>query len=230
MDPAGYVHPITLNLYTVGSGTPPALGTNIATVTQNFLIPWRPVADPTCTTPTAWRANDGNCYNGFAFTIVFDLRSLNLTLPDQLIFGIAYNTNTWGYQPIGQPGPYESLNVGTANVGGVGIPPYIGTDVEPDAVFWNTSYGPFYADGGAGGVGIFRRDTGWTDYSPAVEFTAFTVATTKDGCKKEGWRSLSRSDGSPFRNQGDCVSWVNNPNHPIKGGGKGPKAHLLLDD
>jgi hypothetical protein len=175
-------------------------------------------------------ASDGKCYNGFAFTIMFDLRSLALTLPDGLIYGIAYNTNTWGYAPIGLPGPYESLNVGTANAGGEGIAPYIGTDPEPDALFWNTSYGPFYADGGAGGVGIFRRDTGWSDYSPAVEFTAFTVAATKNACKKNGWQSLSRSDGSPFRNQGDCVSWVNNPDHPISSGVQGPKAYLLSEE
>ena len=44
-----------------------------------------------------------------------------LTLPDEFVFGVAFNTNSWGYNPIGQPGPYESLNVGTANVGGVNI-------------------------------------------------------------------------------------------------------------
>jgi hypothetical protein len=126
-----------------------------------------------------------------------------------LIFGVAYNTNTWGYHPIGLPGPYESLNVGTANSGGLGVPPYVGTDVEPDATFWNTKFAGFYADGGAGGVGTFRRDTNWTDFAPAVQFTAFTIATTADGCKNSGWKTLSRGDGSSFKNQGDCIQYVN---------------------
>jgi hypothetical protein len=206
MNAAGYTHPITLNIYQVDhSGPTPAVGARLATVTNTFLIPWRPEPDPACTSG-GWGAP--TCYNGYAFKITFDLRSLALVLPNEVIYGIAFNTNTWGYNPIGQPGPYESLNVGTANVNGVGIPPSVGTDVEVDALFWNTQYGPFYADNGAGGVGTFRRDTGWAEYSPAVQFTAYTVPANADQCKKDGWRSLSRADASPFKNQGDCMQYV----------------------
>lgn len=209
MDPAGFTHPITLNIYLVDhSGPNPALGAQIATITKSFLIPWRPEADPLCS-GDRWKASDNQCYSGFAFKITFDLRSLGLTLPNELIFGVAYNTNTWGYHPIGLPGPYESLNVGCANANGVGVPPSVGVDVEPDATFWNTSFAGFYSDGGAGGVGIFRRDTGWTDFAPAVQFTAYTVAANKDGCKDGGWQSLSRADGSSFKNQGDCIQYAN---------------------
>jgi hypothetical protein len=204
MPDAGYVHPITLNIYNVNNTGPnPALGSLIGTVTQTFLIPWRPAADPTCPGGTAWRAGDGACYNGFAFTIEFDLWSRALTLPDRLIFGVAFNTNTWGYHPIGVPGPYESLNVGLVGA------PWVGTDVEPDAVFWNTMTAANYTDGGTAGTGTFRRDTGWATYVPAFTLTALTVATTADGCKNDGWRSLARTDGSTFKNQGDCVSYTN---------------------
>lgn len=34
------------------------------------------------------------------------------------------------------------------------------------------------------------------------------VATEEKLCKKEGWREVVRRDGSRFRNQGDCVSYV----------------------
>ena len=34
------------------------------------------------------------------------------------------------------------------------------------------------------------------------------VPETKDDCKDDGWPRLTRPDGSPFENQGDCVSWV----------------------
>ena len=206
MDAAGYMHPITLNIYNVDlTGTTPAVGSLIATATQSFLIPWRPEADPTCAGGTAWRAGDGLCYNGYAFNIVFDLASQGITLPDQIIYGIAYNTNTWGYAPIGAAGPYESLNVGLNSAA-----PAVGTDMEADAVFWNTKYGGFYADGGAGGTGTFRHDTNWTPYTPAVRFeTSLPVPTSANECKKDGWKILVRSDGSSFKNQGDCIQFVN---------------------
>jgi len=31
----------------------------------------------------------------------------------------------------------------------------------------------------------------------------------KDDCKKGGWSSMTRGDGSSFKNQGDCIQWVN---------------------
>lgn len=31
----------------------------------------------------------------------------------------------------------------------------------------------------------------------------------KEACKNNGWRSFTRRDGSAFKNQGDCVSYVN---------------------
>ena len=96
MPSAGYMHSISLNIYL--DATSAAAHAPVKTVTQSFVIPWRPEADPTCPGGTAWRAADTNCYNGFAFTIAFDLRALNYDLPEQFIYGIAYNTNTWGYR------------------------------------------------------------------------------------------------------------------------------------
>ena len=204
MPAAGFNHPITLNIYSVNhSGPNPALGALLGTVTQTFLIPWRP--EPSLGCGTAWRASDNLCYNGLAFKITFDLRGLGLTLPSDVIVGVAYNTNTWGYHPIGQSGPYESLNVGLAT----GTPASVGVDIESDAVFWNTSTAANYTDGGAGGVGIFRRDDNWTPYAPAFQLTAYTIATNKEGCKGSGWQTLTRADGSSFKNQGDCIQYVN---------------------
>ena len=36
-----------------------------------------------------------------------------------------------------------------------------------------------------------------------------TPPTNKEQCKNNGWQSLSRNDGSSFKNQGDCVQFVN---------------------
>jgi len=170
----GWTYPITFNVYGVdNSGAEPALGALIDSVTQTKTIPWRPEADTTnCGTgSTAWYSTaDAKCYNGFAFNVTFDLSSIG-TVPDKIIYGIAYNTNTWGYGPIGLPGPYESLNVGLNTSS-----PTIGTDIDSDAVFWNTKTASYYADGGFAGTGTFRRDTGWTGYTPAVSLTAWSVS------------------------------------------------------
>jgi hypothetical protein len=41
------------------------------------------------------------------------------------------------------------------------------------------------------------------------DFEPFRVATDRDACKNGGWMTLKRADGSSFKNQGDCVSYVN---------------------
>jgi hypothetical protein len=41
-------------------------------------------------------------------------------------------------------------------------------------------------------------------------FEPYAVAEDGDGCKNGGWETLRRADGSPFKNQGDCVSYTNN--------------------
>ena len=178
----GFAHPLTLNIYNVDkSGTVPALGSLIASVTQEFVMQWRPEGDPTCPDTGygagfAWRAVNGTCYNGFAFNIVFDLSEEGIVLPDEIIYGIASNTETWGYDPIGTSGPYNSLNFAVNNTSA----PSTGIDVEPDAVFFNTETAAWYADGGASGVGIFRRDTGWTGYVPAVRFDVEEAVVTPE--------------------------------------------------
>jgi len=35
------------------------------------------------------------------------------------------------------------------------------------------------------------------------------VATNKDQCKNDGWMTLTRANGSTFKNQGDCIQYVN---------------------
>ncbi|MFA6016543.1 MAG: HYR domain-containing protein [Patescibacteria group bacterium] len=171
-------HPITINIYSAElklDGTPK---TKLGTITQNITIPWRPAGDPTCPDTGygagfAWKSPSGTCYNGLAFNAVFDMSSLNLILPDDIIVGVAYNTNTWGYSPIGLSGPYESLNVAVPE----NQPLTIGSDDSVDEVFWNTVTKTSYTDGGAAGFGIFRKDTAWVPYG-TVAFKIETIDTT----------------------------------------------------
>lgn len=203
---ATWSHPITVNVYGTHLGTNGVPDTLLASKAQTITIPWRPVADPTCSNGTAWRASDGLCYNGKAFNAVFDLSSLNVTVPNDVIVGIAYNTADYGRTPIHQAGPYNSLNVGVPTNQVVTV----GSDANTDAVFWNTSYAGFYADGGASGVGTFRQDTNWTP-NGAVAFkitatpTLIAPPTSKDQCKNDGWKAFNNP---AFENQGSCVSFV----------------------
>lgn len=36
-----------------------------------------------------------------------------------------------------------------------------------------------------------------------------TVAVSKAACTEDGWQSLARPDGGPFKNQGDCIQFAN---------------------
>ena len=200
-----WTHPITVNVYSSHLGTNGAPDTLLASTTEDVTIPWRPAADPTCA-GTAWKAGDGLCYNGIAFTATFDLSTLNVTLPDDVIVGIAYNTQSYGQTPLGVSGPYNSLNVGVPT----NQPVAVGTDDDTDAVLWNTSHGPFYTDGGASGVGTFREDTNWTpNGTVAFKITASAALvappTSKEQCKSDGWMAFN---DPAFENQGQCVSYV----------------------
>ncbi len=48
----------------------------------------------------------------------------------------------------------------------------------------------------------------WTTY----DFEPYRVATSRESCKVGGWKNYRRADGTEFKNQGDCVSYVNTGN------------------
>jgi len=126
---------LTLNIYSVKdvSGTPTADAV-LLTKTQTFAIPYRPsyVADGPCLPDLVnhfyrwYSAAENACYNGLAHPVTFDLPA-GVTLPDELIWSISFNTETHGYAPTGTNGPWNSLNVGAQTFSGQ---PSVGTDVE----------------------------------------------------------------------------------------------------
>ncbi len=204
-DRMGWIHPIRFTLYSVVPGSTPSVESPIATVTQNFKIPWRPEADPTCAGGTAWRSDsDGQCYNGYAFNIVFDLTSLNVTLPNEIIYGIAYNTQSYGVAPLGVAGPYNSLNVGAEPV-----VPSVGTDVDPNGVFWNTITPVWYCDGGVAGSGTFRLDTGcWAPYVPNVRFEALGSNVVKANIRASLFGMLPTIDAKTNEQIGKAIDHI----------------------
>jgi len=154
---ATFTHPITLDLYRVDMSTgTPRLGSQIAVITRDFTIPYRPSADPVnCPSePSKWYSSaDGKCYNGLATPITFDLTGKGITVPDEIIYGIVYNTtHSGGYYPIGESAPcytepggcgYDSLNVGVEDSQSL-----VGTDVDPNGAFLDSTWSGNYCDGG----------------------------------------------------------------------------------
>lgn len=152
----GYDHPITLTLYHVdGSGNP---GSVIASVTEMVHVPWRPASDVECGTGYL-----PDCNNGFNFTASFDLSGVEV--PNQVAYGISFNTQTYGPEPLGVDGPYNSLNMSVPDA-----VPTVGTDLDSDAVLWNTETVAWYSAPCPGNT--FCKDTAWSGYVPAARFNA----------------------------------------------------------
>lgn len=160
--------PITGKIYNADSctGTPATCsGAPLASITTTQTIQYRPSADTVkCTGADAgkwWNPNGnggaGACQNSIAQLLTFDFSDQNVTLPDNVIWTVAYNTSRSGYNPIAQPlGPgnacetsaggcgYDSLNVGVKSYSGA---PYAGADVDEGTVFlswWKGNTVPQY--------------------------------------------------------------------------------------
>jgi hypothetical protein len=196
-----YQWPITANIYSAdSSGNPVAL---LATDTETQTIPYRPTADTTnhCTGPSGapdaanrwWNPaaiGGGHCQSSIATVLSFS----NFTapgggsvasLPENVIWTVAFNTTDYGVNPAGTPClagsypgladggcPYDSLNVGdNGNTGADNLTshidnaPYAGTDVTLGAAELNSSWTGAYHDGGP--AGSLRLDmSGWNGLRP----------------------------------------------------------------
>jgi hypothetical protein len=208
---ASFTHPITLNLYAVGAGNAP--GALIGTVTQTFAIPYRPSADPVHCTGGRWfDTASSTCFNGKAAPIAFDLAALNLTLPNELIVGVAYNTTHWGYAPIGGAAPcysgpggcaYDSLNVGLADPA---TTLSAGSNPAPADAYQDTQY----SSCASGAIHPFGLDAGcWAGLKLAVQVGAASPLvgppTSKDQCRNGGWKQFNNPS---FTSQKACEKFV----------------------
>jgi PEP-CTERM motif len=155
----GYNVDLTLNLYNVGAGN--TVGTLINSFTTSTLIAWRPESDASC-------GNGGysspDCFLGFLSQATFDLGG-QIT-PQSLIWGVSFNSGLNGE-------PVNALGVALTSAT---VAPAVGGDPLDDSNYWATAIAGLYSDNGAGGVGIFREDTGWLPYGrPAAEVVGTEV-------------------------------------------------------
>jgi hypothetical protein len=172
---ATFKTPITLNIYrasSTDSGTGETTpGSLLATVTKTFTIPYRPSASAHCTGASAgeWFKNGQGCFNGIAHTIAFTLTSLKVKLPKDVVYGISYNSDNSGPNPLGGSGaPEDSLNVGLAPKVRAGHQRF------PGGIFWDTRFadnscGPPFVPGD---FNLDNADACWAGLVPAVQFNA----------------------------------------------------------
>jgi hypothetical protein len=179
--------PITFNIYAVGAGN--TVGALLATKTDTFAVPYRPSYDSVkCPGAGKWfDAASSKCFNGKAVNITFKFTPQHVVLPNNVIYGIVYNSSHYGPTPVGEAAacytssggcPYDSLNIGLAQVA-----PTVGTDVFPDGVYQNSPLAGAYCDGGTAGVGAFRLDNApgcWAPYAPAVQIRATKLSNWQE--------------------------------------------------
>ncbi len=202
-----FSHPITANVYAVG--TDDTVGSLIATSTKTFDIAYRPSASTECGDGRWW--DGAACFNGFGVPLVFNNWSSNAAWPDNVIVTFAYNTSHYGETPLNEGAcmsesggcGYDSLNVGLS------APPTVGTLPLPGDAYLDSTWSGAYCDEDTLDTGSLRLDAGcWTGYQPAIEVVQVVAPTSKDQCKKDGWKVLVDKNGNSFKNQGLCVASV----------------------
>ena len=152
--PSGATFPqdITFNIYDSTGAT------LLASSTQSFAIPYRPSASPKCTGDDAgkWYSPSlKTCFNGFYNEVTFNFSGV--TLPNEVVYGIEYNTRDYGPAPTGVAGPSDSLNVALVNEPGDVTS---GSDTAPGSLWEEHSGSPF------------APTTEWDPNIPAVQFKA----------------------------------------------------------
>jgi hypothetical protein len=87
-----------------------------------------------------------------------------------------------------------------------------GGPVDGACNWWNSPTGPTAASNPGGTGAQVSPNVAYSPWQIAPDGACIggNVPTTANQCKKGGWMTSVRSDGSIFKNQGDCVSYTQN--------------------
>ena len=140
---------------------------------------------------------------------ISNLNDLTPTVPSDSIAVFFQNNPSFGTAEVHT----NNFNVTVASYGIAVHPALSGGSVDGTCNWWNSPSGPTTTTnpGGTGAqVGPNVTYSPWL-IAPAPEGDCFggNVPTTTDQCKKGGWMTSVRGDGSTFKNQGDCMQYVN---------------------
>jgi hypothetical protein len=119
-----------------------------------------------------------------------------------------YNNHAVTFVPTQQE---MAINVRDPNTDALIAPLFITTPASPPVIPMTHFTGDVTAFAGQTvrisvdhTVNLFYFDAAWDNFK-----VDFIVATNKDQCKNDGWMNVRRADGSMFKNQGDCIQYVN---------------------
>lgn len=164
---------ITLDIYKVNATSNEPEGAPISTTQQTFEIPYRPSERTQCPETGEGKGWGKECFLGKTHEITFHPTEV-VTLPAKAIIAVAYNTQSYGANPTGVEGPYNSLNVAVTEpkVEGEVVKPSVGKDPLPEYTYLNSTNAAAYEPEPHGTVGTFSLANGWTGYQPEFKITA----------------------------------------------------------
>lgn len=105
-----------------------------------------------------------------------------------------------------------------ATQAGIAVDPALSTafptlNVDGTCNWWNSPSGPTAASNPGGSGAAVTPNVNYKPWliAPAPGGSCFggNVPTDKNQCKNGGWMTSVRADGSTFKNQGDCIQYVN---------------------
>jgi hypothetical protein len=138
-------------------------GNVLATTTATVAFAYRPSASVKCTEGRWYNSKDKTCYNGLPQSVTLSFAGSPVTLPEQVIWSVQYNTTHFGPAPIGESAAcftesggcgYDSLNIGTYSFP---TAPFVGTDLNEDEIYVQSTY---------------LESTGWTGFRPLGAISA----------------------------------------------------------
>ena len=124
--------------------------------------------------------------------------------------GILNAVNNWWGSPTGPINPNNPGGTGNAVIDPDGVVDFTPfrtapiADTDGDGVL-----DPCDADDDNDGVPDGSDQCPGTPPNTVVTSSGCPVPVNKDQCKGDGWKNFSRPNGTKFKNQGDCIQYVN---------------------
>ena len=108
----------------------------------------------------------------------------------------------------------NNFNVTAASGGIVVHPALTGGSVNGTCNWWNSPSGPTAASNPGGTGAQVSANVSYQPWliapAPGGSCIGGNVPANANECKNGGWMTHVRADGSTFKNQGDCIQYVNN--------------------
>ena len=176
--------------------------------------------DITIQDSTISQSGTGDLVNGVGLTVKARNDSPSYSARPATLVGVNISNNTFDANQtgirFGEPNKGNSGPTGVAvhynNITGnlnLGIDNQTVPQVNAECNWWGSADGPGPVGSGSGDRVSVNVDFQPWQISSGGACIGGNVVTSKDQCKNDGWKTHVRADGSTFKNQGDCIQYVN---------------------